>query len=443
MWNTGCRMVTNDRATYIYIVNGEDTRYTLKVPPNRGQRSFEGVQFPWCNSDEEIQRSAFRVHDGPNSSSPVLFYIFQYYQDNIVYYSVTGKLADRKKSERLDGDKAAPNSDHSFTVTGDGVPNGNKTPDDPPLTGRSRGVRETFELFTTRIGDVAEHTYLKVPSREDRIGNRANPGLGTRYFLCWGGCRGEDGSHGVHRRSFDAYFLVPNAYRIGQEFLGDWREDTAGYIYAVNGVCHQSANRFLLSGGGLLALKDGVRGLWASLTAYGPYGTFVLTEPVSQGLFFAEWKKKIYDPAWSAWGPTADGATEAESTDGNARLFLAVQAEYASALAELGAAQRSPQAIEHELVWRTSGLFMRDVLPDLDVHDLLEPHLDLLRQKDRILASKDDPDLPARINELIARFQVDVAARIGEEAFRKIASHPSTEAVQIVDPSIWAASRQS
>ena len=293
----------------------------------------------------------------------------------------------------------------------------------------------------TRIIDAAEHTYLKVPSREDRVGNRANPGKGTRYFQCWGSCRGEHGTHGVHRRSYSGYFLVPDAYRIPQQLSEhDWYEDTASGAYGINGVCHQSANRFLLSGGGLLDLKDGIRGYWASFAAYGSYGTFTPSYPGTQPRFFSEWKRRFFDPAWSAWGPTADGATEAISTDGNARLFQAVQAEYASAFTEYEAAQRSPQDLEHELVWRTTGLLMKDVLPDLDVQELHDPHLDLLREKDHILASKDDPDLPARINELIARFQVDVAARIGEDAFRKIACHPSTEAVQVVDPTIWAAS---
>lgn len=86
MWNTGCNFIANDTLKSIFILDQEDTRYSLVVPSQK-IATFKGVIFPWCNRTEEILHKAFRVYEGESEKGDLLFYIFQNYNDNMVYFS--------------------------------------------------------------------------------------------------------------------------------------------------------------------------------------------------------------------------------------------------------------------------------------------------------------------------------------------------------------------
>jgi hypothetical protein len=74
--NSGCKFVTNNTDKALYIVDGEDPRYTLLVQAG-GQNDFKGVQFPWCKSTDQVKKKAFRVYEGTSQNGTLLFYIFQ------------------------------------------------------------------------------------------------------------------------------------------------------------------------------------------------------------------------------------------------------------------------------------------------------------------------------------------------------------------------------
>lgn len=93
MWNTGCNFVANDTTGAVYILDGEDTGYSLNIPQQKIV-NFNGVIFPWCNRSEEIVNKAFRVYQGNNDKGTLLFYMFQNYDDNMVYYSTNGQWAN-------------------------------------------------------------------------------------------------------------------------------------------------------------------------------------------------------------------------------------------------------------------------------------------------------------------------------------------------------------
>lgn len=79
MWNTRCNVIYNRTAKrLLYVVDGEDTRHTLIVPPE-DESSFEGIIFPWCNRDEEVPIKAFRVQYYTANKFKGWFYLYQDY----------------------------------------------------------------------------------------------------------------------------------------------------------------------------------------------------------------------------------------------------------------------------------------------------------------------------------------------------------------------------
>ena len=95
---------------------------------------------------------------------------------------------------------------------------------------------------------------------------------GDEFFDCWGE-PSRTGPDRVLICSGEGNYPVANCYRCSLEYEGKIYPDTACIgIYAVNGVCHQSANCFLFTAGVTLTFE--VRGYWFTLLAYGTYGNF-------------------------------------------------------------------------------------------------------------------------------------------------------------------------
>lgn len=120
------------------------------------------------------------------------------------------------------------------------------------LTGYAVPIKKEINLGllgTISIDSGLDHTYVK----------SNNP---YHVWPCWGGS-----SDGKPICSGDGNFSLANfiAYQIPPQ-LGD---GTAGIIYGVTGVCHQTANRILYPAG--VTVKD-ARGYKLSHFAYGTYG---------------------------------------------------------------------------------------------------------------------------------------------------------------------------
>jgi hypothetical protein len=435
-WNTGCRMITNTMAHSIHIVNGENAGYKLTLAPGQ-ERSFEGVLFPWCGDSREVKAKAFRVYAG-SSANPdqLLFYIFQKWDARKVYFS--DKYATWETIRKLeDLPDPEPLGDLSIWFAPE-RPYANRTPDGP-IQDVDRRFRISFELFTYPtfgVGSLAEHTYLKCPTRPEVARRRGDQTPGGRYFQCYGSYRGDRGSHGVHRRTYTAYYAVADAYRTSAYQAGQWCEDTAGNpVYLLTGVCHQAANRFLYSGGSVIALADGIKSYLPSFAAYGPYGAFPVRDTV---LFYAWFRGHVYDPAWAAHGPLSAGLSESEPPS---PLFRDINLDYEEAIRRVEEKGASVQTTEHDLIHRSTARLVHEVLPDLDTDAFREVQLAMLDEKDAILAAGiEGPELAARINRLSADFQSRLAARIGEDTFRRLTGYPSDEATEIADPAIAASS---
>lgn len=121
-----------------------------------------------------------------------------------------------------------------------------------------------YPLEQTVFGEyIADHTFVKAPNN------------GPAYFDCWGGHSGV-GQYKVEGGSGLGNYAIADCCR-GPDVLG--YKDTAGIVYGIDGVCHQTANRFLYSAcpwfGPQVVVTDrstGVRGGIASVFVYGTYG---------------------------------------------------------------------------------------------------------------------------------------------------------------------------
>jgi len=109
--------------------------------------------------------------------------------------------------------------------------------------------------------EVADHTYIK---------------CGDHYFNCMGGHYQPGEMTEVTGGSGYGNYATANCYRDTIALENGILNDTAGLIYAVTGVCHQAANRFLYCTENRATVDSwgtNVGGSWASWMAYGTYGT--------------------------------------------------------------------------------------------------------------------------------------------------------------------------
>ncbi len=129
------------------------------------------------------------------------------------------------------------------------------------LEGWSYPVSETVPISGLKMLD---HTFVKAPRR------------GPEYFDCFGG-HGSPKSHALVGAAGDGDYAVANCYRLP---LG--LPDTAGLgAYAMHGVCHQAANRFLWSACGPVSGPTvfTAQGYAFSSMMYGTYGRSLATPP--------------------------------------------------------------------------------------------------------------------------------------------------------------------
>ena len=113
-----------------------------------------------------------------------------------------------------------------------------------------------IEGWATKISDAADHTFVRYAVSEGTF----------KYFGCW---NGHDGPDPRNICSSQGDYAVPNCYR-GKP-VGGCKDTAEIGVYAVNGVCHQSANCFLYSASPRITLNRRVRGYWLSVGFYGTY----------------------------------------------------------------------------------------------------------------------------------------------------------------------------
>jgi hypothetical protein len=85
MWNTGLRTLRNRTGSTIYFIALDRPSFAYSIADG-ANLSGNGLPFPWCLNSLEVRTYGFRIHRGPNTNAPVMFYLFQCYTDDTVYY---------------------------------------------------------------------------------------------------------------------------------------------------------------------------------------------------------------------------------------------------------------------------------------------------------------------------------------------------------------------
>lgn len=251
--------------------------------------------------------------------------------------------------------------------------------------------------WAVHISWCADHTYVACPDLK-------------QYFECWG--KHYTPPDQVYICSGQGNYAVANCYRRPVNIAGTWYADTAGIgMYAVNGVCHQSANCFLITTGRTLNLN--VRGYWLSVLMYGTYGTA-----------FWLWLPAVLTPCLISAGAAAPGATTGEQS-------LPQQIQDLYTLAQ----QEAEPPSQNEMLIREAALVTRFYAPDIDPAKFADLHAALLADKDEAIASGATGEaLAAKLNDVAARYQELFAKRLGPDAYERLMGIPPGEIFKITEP---------
>lgn len=251
--------------------------------------------------------------------------------------------------------------------------------------------------WAVHLSAVADHTY---------VGNGNGPAKPSEYYACWGQnytpgntliCTGNGNT------------FVANCYR--DPFLGF--PDTAGIgIYAVDGVCHQSANCFLLSANVTLTLA--VRGYWLTVLAYGPYGNL-----------FAGWLLSTYSWCyfWNASKVVEEAEAPMEPTVGD--KVRSLYSEYM---------MRKQPPTPHEAIISQAAIVGQHHVPGLDPASYADLHAQYLKDKDAVVAKgRTGQALANELNNLSKELQKALAQRLGASKYSELTGLKAGETVDIIE----------
>lgn len=264
-------------------------------------------------------------------------------------------------------------------------------------------------------GITMDHTYIG-----DGPGTPGHPP--PYYFMCWG--PGFNPSPHPPVVSGNINYNCANCYRGPQIYVPGLGEcsDTAGIgYYLVQGVCHQSANCFLFSAGPWwVTLNFSVIGYWASLLAYGTYGTN-----------FAWWLPGIFDIC-ALFNP----AIAAEMPQAAAEPSLASKMQ--DLYAEFQVQPQPPHP--HDALIKEAATVVRHHVPGFNPDIYRDLHAEFLDQKDAAIATGiTGQALADKLNDLSRQLQLAVSDRVGPEIYRKLNGVDAGQTVYLCDPRLAAA----
>jgi hypothetical protein len=273
---------------------------------------------------------------------------------------------------------------------------------------------ETLVGMAYKLGDLADHTFVYC---------RDN----GQYFDCFGGHESLDDRRDIC--SGIGLYKVANCYRLPMFGL----PDTAGVgPYAVDGVCHQAANRFLFSA--LTTLNYYVRGYWFSNIVYGTWGksyplwlaTIYLPCSISQAVSAA--------PVAPAAMPIAVGANASD-------LFKKIQGVYSSVPRLMrGTESRDPEEIAREISVKDMVAHASFIVPELDPIKITEIHREFLKERDAVFGEGlKGTALSDKVNSMMKDVQKALADSLDSDTYRKLSGgiEPG-ETINVVDREIAA-----
>lgn len=282
------------------------------------------------------------------------------------------------------------------------------------------------------LTDHADHTFVYCPENK-------------KYFRCWGSANihNKDAER-VCSKKYAKSYCIANNYR---EDIGKYK-DTAGLgIYAVNGVCHQSANLFLYSAGTHLPCLSKSRpgGIIASYAMYGVYGTDTPgPNLISRATHFAGWKAQYFRPAKTKCQIKIKKTKELK-TDSNNNLFQKINELHSSV------SNRNILSAE-DLIVHEFKIITKALVPELDTESFGAIHRSLLKAKDEILRSaiifgdkpkefklpkgKKAEEVVERLNDVACEFQKSLAKSIGLLQYENLSGNKADKVFRIIDPII-------
>jgi hypothetical protein len=258
---------------------------------------------------------------------------------------------------------------------------------------------------------VADHTFVQVPDNPDA----------TRYFDCWGGhnsgptkliCSGQ------------GTYEIANCYRQSWPLFD--KRDTAGIgLYGLDGVCHQSANCFLISAG--ITLNGQVLAYGLTCYLYGVYGAE----------YPQYWLPMVYGPCatkyeeWAKADMAGDdqGRPPEEPPGAPDPLFALIRDLHAAAEAQV------PPPDRHEVIADETAAVVGYLAPEVDAAQLRDVQLRYLGEKDELRESGlTGEELANRLNDLGHRVQQDLAERLPPDQYEKVLNVPAGRLVDIIEP---------
>ena len=262
------------------------------------------------------------------------------------------------------------------------------------------------------------------------------------YFYCWNnGDINAEGAVKICTGIQENAYARADCYRCNLPFL----PDTAGIgIYAVNGVCHQSANCFLFAAGTQLSLVNGrPGGLGESTAAYGAYGSmspFADSFGIGEGLHWIAWHEGIYNPCSSNKDKRVS-ATSNVSAISNDLLFQETHQLYERLRTQPQGANAADVKISD------LALLIKHALPglSLDLEKIANLQRSYLQEHDGFLGAEFpktpetkviDEKSAERVNKLSAQFQKALAQQIGPDNYMKLTGRGPNETIELINPEI-------
>jgi hypothetical protein len=269
----------------------------------------------------------------------------------------------------------------------------------------------TVEAFRVPIGfpPGCDHTYVAQSTQGSPPPD---------YFACWGQSYARSNYPPVCTGNVN--YNLANCYR-DSVFLpwGEYPDTAAIGVYGVNGVCHQSANCFLLSAN--VQLNFSVGGYWASLLAYGPLGTNALW-----WLGFVYGVCSMFNPAIAAEMPEA-AAAEPSVVDKLRDLYASFRTQ--------------PQPPDsHEVIIREAATVVKHFEPDVDPSGYRDLHARFLDEKDAAIATGvTGQPLADKLNSLSKQLQEELAHRLDPAHYKKLSGVEPGQTLDLCDHRLAAA----
>lgn len=216
---------------------------------------------------------------------------------------------------------------------------------------------------------------------------------------------------------------------------------TAGIVYAISGVCHQTANRILYP---VQAIVSAAAGYWASIILYGTYGTSLIEWEIRKSLCIS--------------GILGLKAEEAESTAVTREIVKVptpetgikdyldkVNAIYTAETSDMRISA-SPEAKTNELLSQELALLLDYRLGIAGVTTDSKNIATLQNLQKSILAEKRNLDgaliggkisaveYAQKVNGLVIRFMKESGLLLGREVHTKVFGMPPDAIFMVVDP---------